>query len=305
MRSRQVVMRVLYQDGCVSICRIMNRVGGYSAIKEDSRMEQSTLRALEVSEVLDRALRIYRAKFIPLLGTVAAMMIPQGILLFIATLYWNDTRIVENLTNEIFQNLAMVALIVAISNANLGKDFTIRSAYSEGTKHILSVIGASFLIGLAIAAPMILFGICVVATVPGAIWVIFLFIPPAMFLSTRWSVTSSAIVLENNGSSAGLRRSWDLTADFFWRVFGTSFLAQLLAILLMVLPVFFMNYILGTLGLSFKVIELVGVVVQQLGQILILPFSIAVQVLIYYDLRIRKEGFDLMLRTEEQQTIAG
>ncbi|MFT3890245.1 MAG: hypothetical protein QM730_01315 [Anaerolineales bacterium] len=267
-------------------------------------MEQPTLRALEVSEILDRALRIYRAKFISLLGIVAAMMIPQGILLLISTLYLSDTRIVQNLTSLIFQNLAMVALIVAISNVNLGKDFTIRSAYSEGTKHFWSVIGASFLIGLAIAVPMILFGICVVTAVPRAFWIILLFIPPAIFISTRWSVTSSAIVLENNGSSAGLRRSWDLTADFFWRVFGTSFLAQLLAILLMVIPVLFLNYLLGLTGLSFKAIELIGVVVQQLGQILILPFTIAVQVLIYYDLRIRKEGFDLLLRTEEQPEAA-
>jgi len=263
-------------------------------------MEQTTLRALTVSEVLDRALRIYRAKFISLVGIVSAVMIPQGILLFIFMLYLNDTRLVENLTNLIFQNLATVALIAAISNANLGKAFTIQSAYSEGTKRFWSVIGASFMIGLSIVVPAIAIGLCL-TVVRGGIWAILLLIPVAVFLSTRWSLSSSVIVLENSGSSAGLQRSWALTKDFFWRVMGTSFLAGLLAILLMVLPVFILNYLLGMMGASSKVIELAGVVVQQLAQILILPFSIAVQVLIYYDLRIRKEGFDLMLRAEESQ----
>ena len=264
-------------------------------------MEQTTLRALTVSEVLDRAFRIYRAKFIPLLGIVAATMIPQGILLFISTLYLSDTRIVENLTNLIFQNLATVALIAAISNANLGKTFTIGSAYSEGTKRFWSVIGANFLIGLAVIAPTIAIGLCLVV-VPVGIWGILLVIPVAVFLSTRWSLSSSVIVLENGRAAIGLQRSWDLTKGFFWRVFGTSFLAGLLAILLMVLPVFILNYSLGLLGASSKVIELIGVVVQQLAQILILPFTVAVQVLIYYDLRIRKEGFDLILRAEENQS---
>jgi hypothetical protein len=268
-------------------------------------MEQITLRALTVSEVLDKAFRIYRAKFVSLLGVVAVVMIPQGILLLISTLYLTDTRWVENITNLVFQNMATVALVAAISNTNLGKDFTIGSAYSEGVKHFWSVLGAGLLIGIVVAVPVMIFTFCMIAVPVGGIFGLLLLAPVVIFLTTRWSLSSSVIVLENGRAAAGLQRSWELTKDFFWRVLGTSFLAGLLAILLMVLPVFFMNYILGTLGLSFKVIELVGVVVQQLSQILILPFSIAVQVLIYYDLRIRKEGFDLMLRTEEQQTIAG
>jgi len=43
------------------------------------------------------------------------------------------------------------------------------------------------------------------------------------------------------------------------------------------------------------------VVMEQIALIFALPFTIAVQVLIYYDLRIRDEGFDLELRTEEMQ----
>jgi hypothetical protein len=59
------------------------------------------------------------------------------------------------------------------------------------------------------------------------------------------------------------------------------------------------------LGISEQALTLTGVVVEQLGLVLVLPFTVAVKVLIYYDLRIRKEGFDLMLRAQEMPKLEG
>lgn len=262
-------------------------------------MEQPNLRALTVSEILDRAIRIYRARFFPLLGIVAAMLIPQGILRLIATYYLDDIRIVDNLLNLIFQNLAMLALIVAISNANLQREFTIRSVYSEGTQRFWPLIGSNILMGLAFVLPAIVIGLCLAVVMPlGAIGLI-VFLPVVVFLFTRWSLNSSAIVLEKAGAIDGLKRSWELTKDFFWKVLGTSFLGGLLSLLITILPYFFVSAILEMTGLSYQVIEFISVVVEQTSVVFVLPFTVAVNVLIYYDLRIRKEGFDLMLRAED------
>jgi len=262
--------------------------------------EQTNIRALTVGEILDRAFRIYKTGFVTLLGVVAVMMIPHGVLLFISTLYLNDTRFVEMLLSGVFQNLATVGLVAAISRLNLGQDITINSSYSQGTKRFWSVIGSDFILGLAIVLPAVALGMCLGVT--GLGWLaIILILPIAMFISTRWSLNTSAIILENVGATAGLTRSWALTKDHFWRVFGTSFAAGLLSLLLTVLPSLLARYFLGLMGVSLQIIEPTGVVMEQIALIFALPFTIAVQVLIYYDLRIRDEGFDLELRTEEMQ----
>lgn len=262
--------------------------------------EQSNLRALTVGEVLDRAFRIYKMAFVMLVGVVAVMMIPQGILRFISVFYFRDTRFVDITLSGIFQNLAVVGLVVAISNLNLGKDVTINYAYSQGVKRFWSVIGSNFMVGLAIVLPAFVIGMCLGLT--GLGWLaIILILPIVVFASTRWSLNTSAIVLENIGASAGLTRSWALTKDHFWRVFGTSFAATLLSLLLTLLPSLLTGYFLGLMDVSLQIIDLTGVVMEQISLIFALPFTIAVQVLIYYDLRIRNEGFDLLLRTEEMQ----
>ena len=264
--------------------------------------EQTNIRALTVGEILDRAFRIYRTGFVMLLGVVAVMMIPQGVLRFISILYLRDTRFVDITLSGIFQNLAVVGLVVAISNLNLGKDITINSAYSQGVKRFWSVIGSNFMVGLAIALPAFVIGICFGLT--GLGWLaIILILPIAMFASTRWSLNTSAIVLENIGALAGLTRSWALTKDHFWRVFATSFAATLLSLLLTILPSLLTSYFLGLMDVSLRLIELTNLVMEQISLIFALPFTIAVQVLIYYDLRIRDEGLDLIMRTEEMHNL--
>jgi hypothetical protein len=235
---------------------------------------------------------------VSLLGITAIALIPGGILEFIAVFYLGDIQSLENIFNSFFSNFATLALIVAISNIDLGRDFSIKSSYSEGLKRFWSVFGAGILIGLAIVLPIVVVAFCVITVIPDGFVVLVFAIPPAIFLSTRWSLSSQVIVLENVGASDGLKRSWELTKDFFWRVLGTSFAAGLLAVLLSVLPNLFTIYILNSLGFSFRIVELAGLVVEKFSLIIVMPFTIAVQVLIYYDLRIRKEGFDLLLRAE-------
>jgi hypothetical protein len=97
-----------------------------------------------------------------------------------------------------------------------------------------------------------------------------------------------------------LKRSWDLTDKYFWRVLGTSFAASLLTLLLTYLPTLFASYILKTfLSVSVEISQVVNVVITQVALLISLPFSTAVIVLIYYDLCIRKEGLDLKIMADE------
>jgi len=261
------------------------------------------LRALTVSEILDTALRIYRTHFAVLAGITALMMIPEGLLELGLTLAFSSTE-VERLNSSLttlFTGFAALALIVAISSAYLGDEFAIRSSYSKGFKRFWSVVGANFLKGLAIGIPIMAFACLIIALPPLGIFVLLAMIPVVIYLTTRWSLSSQAIVLENIDGSAGLRRSWEMTRDYFWRVMGTSFAASLLSYMLTIVPSLFIDSALSFTSMPYELVQVIDLVVQQVGLILVLPFTVAVQVLIYYDLRIRKEGFDLQVRAEEPQ----
>ncbi len=207
---------------------------------------------------------------------------------------------VSNLVSNVLSPFAQLALTLAISNLYLGKEAFIRTSYSQSSYKYFTLFGANILIGLAIAIPAIILGLSFVLAMPLGIFLSLFLVPLLVFWSTRWSLTVPAILLEDTGASKGLGRSWSLTEGHFWRVFGTSFAASLLTILLSTLPVILVSYLLTELfHFAYEVVAVVNVIVEKLALLLAAPFSMAVNVLIYYDLRIRKEGFDLLAMADE------
>lgn len=265
-------------------------------------IDQPLLHPLTINEILDKALRIYRTKFAVLFGIAAFALIPEGLLelVIINSFPGSDIQRLQSSLTSLFSNIATMALIVAISNVYLNRGFSIKSSYSQGLRRFWSVVGAGLLVGIAIGLPLVGLTFCLITVVPGGIVPMFILaVPFVVFLSTRWSLGSQAIILEDIGASRGLKRSWDLTQNFFWRVLGTSFAASLLSGLLTVLPYVLVDYTLGFTNLTFEAKATIELVIQQLALVIVIPFTVAVQVLIYYDLRIRKEGFDLMLRATD------
>ena len=49
--------------------------------------------------------------------------------------------------------------------------------------------------------------------------------------------------------------------------------------------------------------QIIVAVVAQIGQILVLPLQLIIFTLLYYDLRIRKEGYDLELMAQQATTL--
>ncbi len=258
-------------------------------------MSEVILRAMTVGELLDKAFRIYRSKFALLIGIVAVVLIPESAVRLLLILYLSPSFLqLSTLVSSFFQIFATLALIVCVSYVYLEKPITLRDAYSIGVKRFWSVFGANFIIGVAIGLPLV---ILMFIPVVGSC-LIFLYIPAVVFVGTKWGLAAPAIVTEDIGGSEGLTRSWNLTEGHFWRVFGTSFAARLLVILITTIPTVVFSYAFDMLGLQFQTIQIFNLFIGQLAVMFAFPFSIAVTVLIYYDLRIRKEGFDLQVLAE-------
>ena len=269
----------------------------------------NTLRPLHTGEMLDRAVRLYRNHFFLLIGIVALAIVPMIILQVLSQIVIGDSRIVTLLQSVFVISLVQGSLVYAISSAYFGQPFSIGTAYRAGVHHYGSLWGSFVLQGLAIGVPVGLIigcGIVTTATMDGGIIVmlisILLFVPFAVYLGTRWLLTIPGIILENQGATDGLRRSWNLTDGVFWRVLGVSILTGLLTFFVAQLPGVAVTYGLAFFFPEAAIGPYIEIVMTGLSLILALPLSMGVIVLLYYDLRVRREGYDLELQAQELAT---
>lgn len=109
----------------------------------------------------------------------------------------------------------------------------------------------------------------------------------------RLAVVPLTAILEPNNPLDALRRSSQLTRGLWKHAVGTSAMAFLIAIV----PYLGASLLAGLLG-STILEQAVGVVVS----VLLMPVYVASLVALYYDLRIRKEGFDLELMANRLAT---
>ncbi len=264
-------------------------------------MNEVVLRAMSVGELLDKAFRIYRSKFLLLIAILAVALIPDSLIRLVAIFYFPGSfgSLLTSWAQILIRLIATVSLTVFISYTYLEKPITFQNAFSFGLKRYWSVFGANFLVGIMIGMPIAFVGACIVFTIgSAAVGLIILFLPLIVFFSAKWSMSMPAIVLENLGASDGLKRSWNLTDEYFWRVLGTSFAATLLTWLITLLPSYAFAYLFTMVNLDPKIVQLFSLMIEQVATLIASPFSIAATVLIYYDLRIRKEGFDLQVLAE-------
>jgi hypothetical protein len=118
------------------------------------------------------------------------------------------------------------------------------------------------------------------------------------FVYVRILFTSQAVIAENKGPIEAIKRSWNLTKGYWWRTFGIFLLVALLVFLIQLVPSSILSAIFiipvargGEPDLVQQ--QLANSVISAITSVLVTPFSLVAYTLMYYDLRIRKEGFDL------------
>ena len=108
-----------------------------------------------------------------------------------------------------------------------------------------------------------------------------LFVIPGIFFAIRLSLSVHALVIEGHRGRAALSRSWNLVRGLGWHVFGALFVATVLA-----------GLVSGLLTAPFGSNLALRAIGQSIGQIITMPFTALVGVLLYLDVRVRKEGYD-------------
>jgi hypothetical protein len=212
-------------------------------------------------------------------------------------------------------NAALTGMLSAvIGRGVLGRTTGLREAWQAG--RIGAVLAATvllFLLGIAVPVPVAVVVVvlallhltpfAVVLGVLGGVGSVVI----EVMLVIRLSLTLPAVVLERISPVDAIKRSWQLSRGSFWRLFGILLLtaiivgvaADVLAIPFTVLEVVIGGGSSGILGMATST-SVAALIVGAIGSILAgtvtRPIGAGVNVLLYVDLRMRREGLDLTLR---------
>jgi hypothetical protein len=180
--------------------------------------------------------------------------------------------------------LVIGASFKAVSDLYIGNDTNSGDSirYAAGRVHSMLWIGFLFTLGVGLA--------------------IFALVLPAIWLFVAWSLAIPALLSEGLKGSKALGRSFDLIRHNWWRTFG----AILVGIIFIGLFQFLLE--LGASGLSTLTEDSLqgSLLIYDAAQVLTLiitgPLEAAIIAVIYYDLRVRKEAFDVHILTQQLES---
>jgi len=153
---------------------------------------------------------------------------------------------------------------------------------------VVAMVGGILAIPLTLAGP--------VGAVVAVVVIVVIAVPGVGWLATYWSVFIPALLAEDAGSAGSLGRSWSLVSGRFWATFATLLVGLLLSILVQVLVGGALLALLFTdAGESVVLAATLNSLATAVGSVVTIPLVASLVAIIYFDLRVRKEGLDLRL----------
>jgi len=311
-------------------------------------MEQSYLKPMNLGEILDSSIKLYRKNFLLLV----IVHLPATVFYLLDELFSRfsagaaDVSFLETASPEsaiqqldtlliillmtlvigvlgvfVVYPLAFSAVVKVASDSVLGTPTSAKSAYKFCFRNwwrygltyfvfnFVQGIAIGIVAGIFIAAPLAVFSFAAVTSggitgglVAGLlIAVVFMGIGAvlASLIWSRWVLTFPAVVNEGHFYYKPMERSWNLVKGCTLRVFLPMFIVSLIPYVIIFTPMF-MGLLMG--GLAGTLEELLGapnVVFGTVAQGLLIPLVHVTRVVVYFELRARKEGFDLEKRVEQ------
>lgn len=290
------------------------------------------LRPLRMGELLDRIIRLYRQNFLTFIGIVALVQVPVILLQLLMTIFVTGRQFetFSNPTNPtpadisqfttaafttfivsmfviflsfvLVQGLGTAALTRAVANSYLGQKTGVIEAYrqigSSWLKLLLALLVA-FLIGILLFIWVLI--PCVGWITGGGIML--------FYVGVVVPLIAPVIVLENYSAAGAVQRVWGMARQRFWWVFGFAVLLIIFNYLVVSGPATLIS--LGFQSATgdpfsttfdnsqFVLQNVVQTLVTLIFSLLYLPIQLAGYTLLYFDLRVRLEGFDLALLASE------
>ncbi|MBI2297404.1 MAG: hypothetical protein HYU66_00380 [Armatimonadetes bacterium] len=267
--------------------------------------EATALVPRSLFDIIGTAVTLYQRNFGLFFKIAALVYVPWAVVEALLRLAaGNDAEtvnlVVAPLTLVVLPLLFLTqgAMIRAISDVYLGNPVSLASCYAYVRRRLWTYIGTMLLAGLLLFGAAALVGfLCAmvlgaalagagpVPVVATAMLVAGLVVLPLSFWIT---FLAEAVLLEGRAGLAAIWRGRGLAAGRWGSIFLLALLGALIVLALQMpsLAVAFAGWGLRATGVLTSLWS--GIVYS-----LIMPFTLGAQILLYYDIRIRKEGFNL------------
>ena len=283
------------------------------------------LRPLGIADILDETVELYKSNFVLLAGIVGVIYIPytavSGLIRGPQLAAGAIGSIVDGLAAVVISSIVTGALTFAISERYLDRPASVAGSYRRMLKAsvFLPLLGAMILKDVIIFAPF--GGIVVVSTALAAAAAIhahalspvvaLLVVGASMLIGLVWAayfgvrfaLVEPTVILEQAGVGRALSRSWSLIGGSV----GKGFWLLLVVVLVTSAVVFAFTgpttvvMMMRTMARQEVSRSLLAIhtILTALVQMLVASWTSIAVILLYYDMRIRKEGFDLDLLARE------
>jgi len=255
-------------------------------------MPATQFQPMSIGQILDQAFRIFRQNFVQFVTIVAVVEVPLILLQVLALMGVQPavaedgtvhpeaiaTRMVVVLISVLLlligRGLINAVLLKSVSESYLGNEVSVGQAYGFVWPKLGRIIWASIAYGVVVGVGLLLL------VVPGVLFMLW------------YSLLVPVIVMESMATGAAFKRSKTLVRGNLGKVF-------LLTFLLAVIGAIAGGLCGGIAAIVAPKSQLTSGLANLIAQILVAPLSSAAMVLLYYDMRIRKEGFDLEMLAKQ------
>ncbi|HEV3494927.1 MAG TPA: hypothetical protein VHA34_01110 [Actinomycetes bacterium] len=275
-------------------------------------MDPAGLRPLGVGEILDVAIKIYRSQFGVLIKAVSVVLGPVFVLAGAIRLsipsedtFFETTQpgatpefdggdvwpflagtLLITLLAFVAAQVATGACFKAVGGAYFDEQPNWRESLQFARSRLGSLLWLSFLFVVFLAPAFLA---CVV---------------PGVYLYVAWAVATPVLLLEDVRGRGALKSSRALVKGRWW---PTVAVLVLVAILTGIVQAVFLGLLAGVVSASDNEVAqaVADAVAQTASSALTTPLSAAVLTVLYFDLRVRREGFDLELLAHRLGVDAG
>ena len=238
-----------------------------------------------IGEILSAAFQLYRRHWRTLTAIAAVVVVPLTLLQYgighwfrtngqqlhdpaeVSTSFWAvaSASLLAALVALLLYQVLTGAITRTIATEVTGQDLDLEQSYRFGFARLGPILVVSILVGLATFLGLLVF------------------IIPGIYIGVRLAVSIQALVVEGKRGTEAMRRSWDLVGGHWWHAAFTLLVAALIT-----------GVVNAVITAPFSAgAWLIQGVAAAVATTVTLPYGALVGVLLYLDLRARKERLDL------------
>ena len=237
---------------------------------EAVRAATGNLVPMDLGDIINETFKMFgRGVWVFVIITIIAQ-IPNLVGLFIPNFALSVIFILVGIVTNV---LAEGAIIHGLSRQYLGVEAKVGDCYYAGWIRLRPLLGGLIVFLVILAVCVALFW-----TIIGTVAFFYILVSRFFF--------PQAIMLEGRGPLEALSRSRELVRGSWWRIFGVGIVFVIILLIL--------NIVAGIPGsIASAASGQVGGILLIIGQSIVMPLGFIGASLVYFDLRIRKEGYTL------------